>query len=164
MIREQIKMKKIKIVDVVLKYIKTIVFEKNAVLDTKDAVDIVQNYLGERDREHLSIICLNARCEPTHLQIVAIGDLCHSTVHPRELMKVAILSNAASIIITHNHPSGYVIPSVEDIEMTHLMKQVCHIMQINLWDHIIYSGENYYSILQESPIFNHDLLPTDEDE
>ena len=49
-------------------------FRKNAVLNTKDAVDIVQNYLGERDREHLSIICLNTRCEPTHLQIVAIGD------------------------------------------------------------------------------------------
>ena len=65
-------------------------------------------------------------------------------------MKVAILSNAASIIITHNHPSGDVTPSPQDIEITHLMKQVCHIMQINLWDHIIYSGENYYSILQES--------------
>ena len=76
------------------------------------------------DREHFVVLCLNVKNQPTHINIAHIGSLNASVVHPREVFKPAILANAASIMVFHNHPSGNPEPSPEDIEVTHRLHHV----------------------------------------
>jgi DNA repair protein RadC len=75
-----------------------------------------------------------------------------SIVHPREIFKVAILSNSATIIIFHNHPSGHVEPSEEDITITKRLKECGKLMGIELLDHIIIGSEDRYCSLKEKGI------------
>lgn len=75
-----------------------------------------------------------------------MGSLSASIAHPREIFKAAILNNAASIIIAHNHPSGIVTPSEEDIKLTQRVAECGEIMGIELLDHLIVGWqEGYYS-------------------
>lgn len=67
---------------------------------------IVQRVLREVDREHFVVACLDTKNQPTNISTVHIGSLNTSIVHPREVMKTAILSNSNSILICHSHPSG----------------------------------------------------------
>jgi len=87
-------------------------------------------------------------------EIIAIGILNACIIHPREVFRTAIIRNANSLIITHNHPSGNVTPSAEDIEVTEKLKKVGEIIDIKLLDHIIVTKDNYYSIMTEQTIEN----------
>jgi len=78
--------------------------------------------------------------------VVSIGTLNSSLVHPREVFKPAILSNSASIILSHNHPSGDPTPSSEDISITTRIKEVGKLVGIELLDHIIISTTNRAAI------------------
>lgn len=75
-----------------------------------------------------------------------------SIVHPREVFKLAILGNSASIILFHNHPSGDTTPSKEDINITERIKEAGKIIGIELIDHIILGDENKYTSLKEKGI------------
>ena len=80
---------------------------------------------------------MNTKNEPTNITVVSVGSLNKAIVHPREVFKTAILSNAASIMAFHNHPSGDPNPSKEDINITLRLKECGKIMGIELLDHII---------------------------
>ena len=81
-------------------------------------------------------------------EIVSVGILNMALIHPRELFRTAIINNAASVIIVHNHPSGNLEPSDEDIKTTKNLRQAGAIIGINLLDHIIVSEDvrDYQSI------------------
>ena len=80
------------------------------------------------------------------MNIVSVGALNASMVHPREMLKSIVLSNAAAVMMVHNHPSGQVQPSAEDISVTAKMSQLMKLMEVTLLDHIILGpGEQYYS-------------------
>lgn len=81
------------------------------------------------------------------------GTLNASTVHPREIFKEAFLLSASGIIIMHNHPSGDVIPSTPDIDVTSKVDAISKIMGINFIDHIIIGKNKYYSFYEESKNF-----------
>ena len=84
------------------------------------------------------------------MNIVSMGVLDQSMVHPREIFKSAILSNAHSMLMMHNHPSGSLEPSVEDIRITDRMEQVGMILGIPLADHLIVGrGMEYYSFREK---------------
>ena len=119
------------------------------ITNPKDASDMVKEFLGKRDRECFGVICADTKNQPTHISIVSIGSLNSSIVHPREVFKPAILSNAASIIIFHNHPSGNVEPSQSDLEITKRIAEASHIININLLDHIIVGDESYLSMKEK---------------
>ncbi len=89
------------------------------------------------DREQFIIACLNTKNEPTDISVVAVGSLNKATVHPREVFKTAILSNAASIIAFHNHPSGETPPSQQDIQLTNRLYEAGELLGIKLLDHLI---------------------------
>lgn len=72
----------------------------------------MQSFIGNSDREHLILLCMNSKNEPTHIQTISIGTINQSIVHPREIFKTTILSNANRIIIDHNHPTGDVLTIV----------------------------------------------------
>lgn len=114
-------------VDIVsLKMIKesSILYEKRAVISPKDASELVREFLEDSDREKFVVAYLNTKNEPTAIHTVSIGTVNSSLVHPREVMKGAILSNASSIILSHNHPSNNVKPSEEDIRITKRLVEV----------------------------------------
>ena len=114
-----------------------------------DAQELLSSFLQDKDREALILCCLNAKNQPTCINLVSIGSLTSSLVHPREVFKAAILSNAFSIIIAHNHPSGNSSPSQEDYAITKRIQEAGKILGIPLLDHIII-GDNTYTSLKET--------------
>ena len=102
---------------------------------------------GQSDREQFCIILLNARNEIIGMNIVSIGCLSSATVIPREVVKPAIIANAAAILLSHNHPSNNLTPSPEDLELTKRIVQAAKIIGIHVHEHLIISTEDdrYYS-------------------
>lgn len=116
------------------------------------AARIINKYLEGADREHLIVLLLNTKNKIIGINTVHVGSLNSSMVHPREVFKPAILGNAASIIVAHNHPSGEVFPSSEDLEVTRDLKEAGKILGIEVLDHIIVGNVEefkYYSLLEK---------------
>lgn len=120
---------------------------------TIDSVQKVANFviekIGNSDREHLVTIGLNTKGKINYFEVNHIGSLNSSVIHPREIFKNAIISNCSSIIIAHNHPSGVLKPSREDIAVTTNMAKVSELLGIELLDHLIVTDSDYYSFKSE---------------
>lgn len=128
------------------------IYELNkVVLRSQDARDIVESVfkLSSKTKEHLVMMSLNTKNECIGLHTIHIGSVNASIVHPREVLQPAILNNATSFIIFHNHPSGDATPSREDIEVTKRMVEAGNIIGIDLLDHIIIGAEGRYTSLKE---------------
>lgn len=97
------------------------------------------------DREHFVVLCLSARRKLIARETVSIGTLSASLVHPRECFKPAIMSNAAAIVVAHNHPSGDHSPSAEDREATRRLQRAGELLGIPLADHVIVSSTGFFS-------------------
>jgi DNA repair protein RadC len=92
---------------------------------------------------------LDTKNQPTAINICHIGSLNASIVHPRECFKPAILSNAASILGGHNHPSGKSAESREDVEVTKRLVEVGKIIGIDVLDHIVLGDGEYVSLKEK---------------
>lgn len=110
-----------------------------------DAFKIVKEFIGYVDREYFIVMNLNVKNEPCSIQICSIGSLDHTIVHPREIFKSAIVTNASKIIIFHTHPSNSLEPSHSDIETTDLLIKASKIIQIPIIDHIIVGEWSFFS-------------------
>jgi len=97
-------------------------------------------------------ICLDSSNQPNTIELISKGSLTSAIVHPREVLKAAILSNSASIILVHNHPSGDTSPSQDDINITNRLVKACEIMGINFLDHIIIGKDSYFSFIKHQMI------------
>lgn len=106
----------------------------------KDATDLMANELALYDREVMCVLNLNTKGGVLNMNIVSMGTINASLVSPREVFKASILSNAASIIICHNHPSGEPTPSREDVLLTQRLKNAGELLGIELLDHVIVGG------------------------
>ena len=109
------------------------------------ACDIVRPIIGDSDKEVVVTMCLDAKLKPVTIERTAIGTTDQCMVLPKEILKTAMLSNAYGIMVFHNHPSGEVRPSSQDMEMTKLLYAVSKLMGFELIDHIVVSGDEYYS-------------------
>ena len=105
--------------------------------------------LATAEREVFGILVLNTRNFATRRVVVSIGTLNASLVHPREVYRAAILYSAASIIAVHNHPSGDLEPSDEDVAITQRLARCGDLMGIALLDHVIVSKRGHYSLRGE---------------
>jgi len=92
---------------------------------------------------------LDVKNQPTAINVCHIGSLNASIVHPREVMKTAIMSNSASIIVAHNHPSGKPEPSQEDIDVTKRLAEAGKILGIELMDHLIIGEDTFISLKEK---------------
>lgn len=117
---------------------------KAKITNPGDAYDILRDLLEDEDRENFLVLTLNCKNEINAINTVSVGTLSSSVVHPREVFKVAILSNSSKIMLVHNHPSGDVEPSNADKMMTHRLIESGKILGIEIIDHIII-GDTYYS-------------------
>ena len=108
--------------------------------------------IREQRREHFKTMFLNARNQVIHHEITSIGSLSSAIVHPREVFRTACEYSAASVILAHNHPSGDVSPSQDDINLTRRLVQAGEIMGIDVLDHIIVGGTDFLSMKERGLI------------
>lgn len=103
-----------------------------------------------KTKEHFVALYLNARNQLIHKEVISIGTLNSSLVHPREVFAPALEYKAASIILAHNHPSGDLTPSEEDIAITKRLISAGDLLGISLLDHLIVSADNFISFKESS--------------
>lgn len=121
-------------------------YSKEPMNNPDAAIRVMNEFLSEMDRELFCIVNLQADLTPINMNIVSVGSLNEALINPREIFKSAILSNAHSMMLIHNHPSGNLTPSTSDIQTTARMQELGELMGISLVDHIITGRDgNYYS-------------------
>ncbi len=113
-----------------------------------DVAGILQEYFRDKDREEFLIVLLNTANVITGLSQISVGGLAASVVEPRQVFKVAVLANAAALILAHNHPSGNPEPSREDIRITRQLVEAGQLMGIPVHDHLIIAGATYISLAE----------------
>ena len=111
-----------------------------------DAYELVKDELINSDREILLSVMLTVRNDLIGVETVSIGSITASTTTPRDIFKSAILANAVAIIVCHNHPSGELVPSKNDIEITKQLIAAGELLGIKVLDHLIVSNQGYRSL------------------
>lgn len=114
--------------------------------------DTYKNKIGTKKQEFFYAIYLNIRKRVLKEKLLFMGTLAYSMVHPREIFKEALLLDASSLICVHNHPSGEVLPSKEDILVTQKLSEVGSLLGIPVIDHVIVSKNKYYSFYENKRI------------
>lgn len=141
--------KRVDIVSLRLVKESSLLYKDRSIRSPEDAYNLFKQFLGELDREYFVVMCLDMKNQPTAMNVCHIGSLNSSIVHPREVMKAAILSNSASILVLHNHPSGHSKPSQEDIDVTRRLREAGKIMGIDVLDHLIIGEDSFVSQKEE---------------
>lgn len=139
-------MKRVQVIHLKLVREKSMLFAGCKVHKPEDAAHLFREFIGDCDRESFCILTVNTKNQPLALQQVSLGTLNSSILHPREVFKFSILSNAASVIACHNHPSGDPAPSKEDIFVSKRLQQSGELLGIELMDHIILGQDSYVSM------------------
>lgn len=138
-----------------LKKVGEVPLEKERVTGVDDAQQVCRSFLLQEyggyfpDREVLGAVWLNTKNAVTGLEIVSIGSVNMSIVHPRETFKSGIIHNASSLVVFHNHPSGITTPSPEDLNLTKRLREAGDVLGIELLDHLILCETSWYSMKQE---------------
>ncbi len=101
------------------------------------------------DREHFAVITLDAKNRPIGFNVVSVGALTLSIVHPREVFKLCVLQNAAGVILAHNHVSGDPTPSQWDRRLTSRLIDAGKILGVTVLDHLIFGRDSYISFADE---------------
>jgi DNA repair protein RadC len=126
-----------------------IAIKREPVTGPEQAAKVARAILPD-DREGFAVLMLNARHEVTDASLVSVGSLNASIVHPREVFKAAILANAASIIVAHNHPSGDPDPSTEDLSITERLAKVGELVGITVLDHVIIGDKGRFHSMRSA--------------
>jgi DNA repair protein RadC len=148
---KELSAKRVNIVSVKLVRESSILYDRRRIRSPQDAYELVKKFLEDKDREHFIVVTLDTKNQPVSINVCHIGSLNASLVSPREVMKSAILSSAASIMVAHNHPSGETTASREDVEVTKRLAEAGKLMGIELLDHLII-GDGTYNSLKEKGI------------
>lgn len=109
-------------------------------------------HLADRKQEHFLCISLNGANEVIAVRTVSVGLVDKTPVHPREVFADPITDRASAVIVAHNHPTGNLMPSREDLEMTRILKAAGETLGIKLLDHIIFNPKGYYSLLEHKEL------------
>lgn len=116
-----------------------------------DALPLIQHY-ADRKQEHFICVSINGANEVIASRVVSVGLVNRTQVHPREVFADPITDRASAIIIAHNHPSGGLTPSNEDLEITKQLKSAGETLGIRLLDHIIFNHKGHYSFLENGEL------------
>lgn len=122
--------------------------ERTQVSTPADVAAVLQVYFQDKDREEVVVLLLDTAHTVFGVSQVSIGGLASSIVEPRQVFKVAILANAAAIILAHAHPSGNPEPSREDIRITRQLVEAGKLLGIPLHDHIVIAEKTYTSLAE----------------
>lgn len=115
-----------------------------------EARDVLVPYFEGKDREHFVVLHLDSAHRPISVEVVSVGSLNQSIVHPREVFKGALLANAQAIIAAHNHPSGNLDPSDADRRVFDQLTSAGELLGIKVLDFLIVSGPRFRSLVDPS--------------
>ena len=118
-----------------------------------DAFRAAELMIGKRANENMLILWLDTKSNIIGATIAAAGSVDCVIVRLREIFKYAIICNATSIVVAHNHPSGFLAPSDDDINITRQIIAAGQLLGINVFDHIIVTGDNYLSLADTTDLF-----------
>lgn len=110
-----------------------------------DAYNVVR-HIEDLDREVMLGLYLDTRKQLNAISQISMGTLCTTLVHPREVFKPALLTNSASVLLAHNHPSGNPEPSDDDLRLTRRISQAGEILGVPLVDHLMIGNNEYHSL------------------
>ncbi|WDL99186.1 JAB domain-containing protein [Alicyclobacillus sp. ALC3] len=133
-----------------LKMIKesSLLYARRQVRCAEDAVSLAAQFLEDCDREQFVVIALDTKHQPTRIQVVSVGSLDATIVHPREVFKIAVLANSSAIVCLHCHPSGIPAHSPEDAAVTKRLCESGKILGIDVLDHIIIGDQGRFESLK----------------
>lgn len=136
---------------------KRIYLEKNnnlfKIRSSSDVYQYMKYFLNDIKQEYFYCIYLNNKNQVLERKLLFMGTVNKSIIHPREVFKYAYLSSASGIICVHNHPSGHIKPSQEDIDLTKSLIEIGKIQNIPVLDHVIIGNNNYYSMCDNLEMF-----------
>lgn len=109
-------------------------------------------HIADRRQEHFICVSLNGANEVIAVRTVSVGLVNRALVHPREVFADPITDRAAAVVVAHNHPSGSLIPSRDDLTVTRQLKEAGQTLGVKLLDHIIFNHETYYSLVEKGQL------------
>lgn len=124
----------------------------STIKSAKDVFAYLQPRLRDLDKEQFVVLHLNSKNKLIREETVSVGILDTALVHPREIFKNAIKESASKIVVVHNHPSGDVSPSENDIKTTRVLFGAGDVLGITVVDHVIIGGEQYYSFREQGKL------------
>jgi DNA repair protein RadC len=126
-------------------------FPKIKIKSSKDSADFIRQFYGDDIEiyESFFLLLLNRANDTIGYAKISQGGIYGTVVDVKIIAKYAVDSLASAVILAHNHPSGTLSPSAQDIEITKKIKQALSLLEINVLDHIILTSDNYYSFLDE---------------
>ncbi|MFB0516353.1 MAG: DNA repair protein RadC [Candidatus Neomarinimicrobiota bacterium] len=127
------------------RYLKEEIIGKDYIQSASQVLTYLTHRLKNRNREQFLIILLNGRNQLIDLVTLFEGSLTTSAVYPREVIKLVLERDAAAVIFVHNHPSGNLSPSQDDHRITERLKQACQSIDVQVHDHLIIGGNDYFS-------------------
>jgi DNA repair protein RadC len=122
--------------------------DRHSVSTPAGVASVLEEYFRDRDREEFLAVLLDTANTIIGLSCLSVGGLAVSIVEPRQVFKVAILSNAAGLILAHCHPSGQPEPSKEDVSITKKLGEAGKLMGIPVLDHLIIHDHGYTSLAE----------------
>lgn len=124
-----------------------------AINDSDSAFQTIRHY-GDRQQEHFLCLMLNGAHELMGVNVVSVGLVNRTIVHAREVFSDPIRERATAIILAHNHPSGNLEPSTDDLETTYRMQKDGQLLGIQVLDHLIFSMDGYHSMREYGEMMN----------
>jgi len=141
------------------RYLKKRLICKNYIRSSSEVSDFLIHSMRDLEHEVFTVIYLDSANAIIDSEVLAEGTVSVNTIYPREVIKAALKNNASGLIIAHNHPSGRMNPSSQDMRLTRTLCMVCSFMHIRLLDHLIIGNEDsVYSFA------DHGLMAKIEDE
>ena len=122
---------------------------RTGIAGPESVAEVLGRYLQFADREHFVALMLDVKNRIIGIHAVSVGTLFCALVSPREVFKAAILANAAAIVVAHNHPSGDVTPSPEDIQVSKTLREAGRLLDIEVLDHVIVGGDGAWTSLKQ---------------
>lgn len=123
--------------------------ERFTIRSPEDAATFLMQDMTSLQQEHFVCLFLNVKNQVLHKQTIFVGSLNAGIVHPREIFREAVKRSAASIICSHNHPSGIPTPSPEDIDVTTRLYEAGKIVGVDLLDHVIIGDHQFISMKEK---------------
>ena len=127
------------------RYLADRVLDKDFVRSSDEVLDYLKHNLRDKNREIFLVIYLNGRNQILKMEELFEGTLSTSAVYPREVVRRALVNDAAALVFVHNHPSGNPNPSQDDLTITKKLKKAAQAIDVSVHDHLIIAGNDVYS-------------------
>ena len=127
------------------RYLKEGVIERDYIQTASQVLSYLIHHLKNRNLEQFMVILLNSRNQVLDLVTLFEGSLASSAVYPREVIRLILERDAAAVIFVHNHPSGNLSPSEQDLQLTNRLKRACETIDVKVHDHLIIGGNEHFS-------------------